>query len=385
MTTTSGPDAGGRPNLLLIMTDQQKATSLGLYGNPDVRTPHLERLAAGGVLFDRAYTPHPLCVPARVSLWTGRWPHQHGSRTNQLLLPAGMDNYLTRLDEAGYTLGLLGKNHCFRASDLERFDALYQAGHQGPLDTEGEPEVAAAKAFFATPELHRPRTAALVHPARPEACTTGLLAAQAVRFIEAQRDAAQPWALWLSIPDPHSPYTAPEPYASRVDPDAIAMPPWDPQDLEDKPERVRVYRDLMNLGAASEADIRRCVAMYYAMVAFVDDAVGQVLAALEATGQDGDTVVVFTSDHGDYAGEHRLVAKSSAFYDCLTRVPLLVRYPAAVPAGQRCDAPVSTLDVLPTCFALAGLPGPPGVSGRPLPAPCVPAAAGGGRPRDAVF
>jgi arylsulfatase A-like enzyme len=374
-----------RPNLLLIMTDQQKATSLGLYGNPDVRTPHVERLAAGGVTFEQAYTPHPLCVPARVSFWTGRWPHQHGSRTNQLPLEVGMDNYLTRLDEAGYTLGLIGKNHCFQPPDLERFDVVYQAMHRGPLDTEGDPAIAAAKEFFCRPDLDRPRTAAHVHPGPPEVCTTGLLAQRATRFIAAQRGAARPWALWLSIPDPHSPYVAPEPYASRYHPDRITLPPWDPHELDAKPERVRVFHELMRFGDATEADFRRCVAIYYAMVAFIDDAVGQVLDTLAATGQDQNTIVAFTSDHGDYAGEHRMVAKSSTFYDCLTRVPLLLRFPGRVPAGQRCPALVSTMDVLPTCFALASLEGPPGVSARPLPAPYVPAEAGGGRARDAVF
>jgi arylsulfatase A-like enzyme len=280
---------------------------------------------------------------------------------------------------------LVGKNHCFQQPDLDRFDVVYEAGHQGPLDTEGDPAIAAAKAFFATPELHRPRWAALAHPSRPEVCTSGLLAQRASRFIEAQQRSERPWALWLSIPDPHSPYTAPEPYATRFDPERIALPPWEPGELDGKPERVRVFHELMRFGEASEADLRRCVAMYYAMVAFVDDAVGQVLGALEATGQAHDTIVVFTSDHGDYAGEHRMVAKSSTFYDCLTRVPLLVRFPGRVPAGQRCDALVSTMDVLPTCFALAGLDGPPGVSGRPLPAPAIPAEAGGGRRRDAVF
>ncbi|MBI3972837.1 MAG: sulfatase-like hydrolase/transferase [Chloroflexi bacterium] len=371
-----------RPNMLIVMTDQQKATSLGLYGNPDVRTPHIERLAAGGICFTQAYTPHPLCVPARASFWTGRWPHQHGSRTNQLLLPPGMDGYLPRLNEAGYTLGLIGKNHCFQRDDLERFDAVYLAGHQGPMDTEGDPAIAAAKAFFATSELHRPRTAALVNPHPPEACTTGLVAERAARFIAAQRGIARPWALWLSIPDPHSPYQAPEPYASRFDPDGITLPPWEPDELAHKPERVRVFYDLMRFRDATEADFRRCVAMYYAMVAFIDDAVGRVLGVLEQTGQAEDTIVVFLSDHGDYAGEHRMVAKSSTFYDCLTRVPLLLRFPGRVPAGQTCPELVSTMDVLPTCFALAGLDGPPGVSSRPLPAPYIP---GGGWPRDAVF
>src|SRR5688500_13581154 len=107
-----------RPNVLLIMTDQQRASAIRMYGNPDVPTPSLERLAARGVRFEQCYTPHPLCVPARVSFWTGRYPHETGSRTNETPMPAGADHFARRLKEAGYRLGLVGKNHCFQGEDM---------------------------------------------------------------------------------------------------------------------------------------------------------------------------------------------------------------------------------------------------------------------------
>lgn len=370
-----------RPNLLLIMTDQQKATSLGLYGNPDVRTPYLERLASEGVQFDQAYTPQPLCVPARVSFWTGRYPHQHGARTALTFLPPRMDHYLARLDDAGYTLGLIGKNHCFERDNLARFDTLYEAYHSGPVDAEGDPSILAFKEFMRQRRHDYAPTHDVVCPLPPGSCTTGVLAERAERFIAASRRESRPWALWLSFPDPHPPYQAPEPYCSRFDADRITMPPWDPTLLATKPERLRVVYELMRFRTYTEADMRRLVATYYAMIAFVDDAVGRVLGALEEAGQSRDTIVVFVSDHGDYAGEHGMVEKWGGFYDCLTRVPLLLRFPRQVPGGQRCPALVSTHDVLATCFALAGLEGPLGVSARPLPAPYIP---GGGAPRDAV-
>ena len=230
--------------------------------------------------------------------------------------------------------------------------------------------------------MRMPRASGRRNPHRPDVCTTGVLARRAAEFVTAQRGTGRPWALWLSFPDPHPPFQAPEPYFSRFDPERIALPPWDPDLLATKPERLRVVHTLMRFGDYAEADLRCVVAAYYAMIAFVDDGVGQVLAALEASGQERDTVVVFTSDHGDYAGQWGMVEKWGSFAESLTRVPLLLRYPGVVPAGQRCDALLSTLDVLPTFFALAGLEGPPGAGGQPLPSPYVPA---GAPPRDAVF
>ena len=118
-----------RPNVLLLMTDQQKATASELYGGP-VRTPHLARIAAQGVLYERAYTPHPLCVPARVSLWTGRWPHAHGARTNETPMPRAETHLAQLLHGAGYRLGHFGKNHCFTQEDFDAcFDRTFFAGH----------------------------------------------------------------------------------------------------------------------------------------------------------------------------------------------------------------------------------------------------------------
>ena len=118
-----------RPNILVIMTDQQRATASHLYGNTFCQTPSMERLAADGVLFEMAITPHPLCVPARISFWTSQFPHSHGGRRNQTLMPAGATHAWQLWKEAGYATGLIGKNHCFRAGGgfgtLRRVECLY--------------------------------------------------------------------------------------------------------------------------------------------------------------------------------------------------------------------------------------------------------------------
>ncbi|HEV2125730.1 MAG TPA: sulfatase-like hydrolase/transferase, partial [Chloroflexota bacterium] len=370
-----------------VMTDQQKATSLGLYGNPDVRTPALERLAASGVLYRWAFTPHPLCVPARVSFWTGRFPHSTGSRSNETPMREGEEHAARVLHQAGYTLALIGKNHCFGATDLALFAHTAFAGHTGPVGAESDPGVAEARDFFRRHDF-RPRTSAHTIDYPRERCASWLVADQVSELFEAQA-AGQidtPLCVWMSLPDPHPPYAAPEPCASAFDPDAITLPPWRDGELEGKQARQRLFHELSRFGDASEAELRRATAMYYAQVAFADDCLGRVLDTLDRTGKREETIVVFTSDHGDYAGEHRMMTKSGAMYDCLTRVPLVVSWPETLSAGQVREELVSTVDVLPTLLQLAGVPAPPALTPGVFQARALPGLGiEGGVPRDAVF
>src|SRR6266542_2308728 len=326
-----------RPNLLIVMTDQQKATAIGLYGNLDVRTPALESLAGRGLLYRYAFTPHPLCVPARVSLWTGRYPHQHGSRTNEILMPEGEHHAARVLRDAGYSLALIGKNHCFRPADLQLFDHVYLAGHTGPQGKDDDPGVAEARDFFRRHDFRGRWSAHPIDYPR-ERCAAWLIA-ERVRALFAAQAARQ-----------------------------------------------RLFYRLSRFREATERDIRRALAMYYAQIAFADDCLGRVLQTLDETNLRARTIVAFTSDHGDYSGEHRMMTKSGALYDCLTRVPLVVSYPGRLPEGEVREELVSTLDLVPTMLALAGVDAPPALTpdvfqARGLPGTGV----GSGEPREAVF
>jgi arylsulfatase A-like enzyme len=375
------------PNLLVVMTDQQKATSLGLYGNPDVRTPALEDVAGRGLLYRWAFTPHPLCVPARTSFWTGRYPHQHGSRSNEILMQEGETHAARVLRDAGYTLALVGKNHCFRPADLRVFDHVYLAGHTGPQGAEDALGVAEARRFYKEHDF-RSRLAAHAITYPRERCAAWLIAERVVDLLEAQAAGriAGPLCIWMSIPDPHPPYAAPEPYASAFAPDDLTLPPWREGELDGKPQRQRFFHHLSRFGAASEADIRRALAMYYAQVAFADDCLGRVTQALDRLRLRERTIVAFTADHGDYGGEHRMMTKSSAMYDCLTRVPLAVSWPGTLPEGRTQEELVSTLDVMPALLRLAGVDAPPALTPDAYVARGLP---GTGTttlpPRDAVF
>lgn len=365
--------ADRHPNVLVVMTDQQKATSLGLYGNPDVRTPVLERLAERGTVYRHAFSPHPLCVPSRASFFTGRWPHSTGVRTNEIPLPEREIDWASLLFDRGYVGGLFGKNHVFRADQLDRFATVWEAGHGGPVARGGT----LVKATPLGPDGMPHGWAAGQHgrkysygtvDRRPEECTTALVADQAVQFLrEHARPGGQPFLGWVSFPDPHEPYYTPEPYASMYDPATLTLPPWRAGELRDKPERQQAYRELFRFAHFPDEHFRGALATYYGMIAFIDDQLGRILATLDEQGVRDDTLVIFTSDHGEYMGEHRLIGKSNAFYDCLTRVPLVVSWPGRLPEGATRDELVSLIDVMPTVLRLVGVPVPSAVQGQPLP------------------
>ena len=220
-----------RPNILVIMTDQQRATASHLYGNTFCQTPSMERLAASGVLFENAITPHPLCVPARISFWTSQFPHAHGGRRNQTWMPAGAEHAWQLWKAAGYATGLIGKNHCFeQEEDLALFDVWNPFTHGGRGEetrgmdwfrpAEGRRKVAAAHRELAH---QNPRFSYGTSELPLEDHSTGLIAGQTTRFIEKHRD--QPFALWVSFPDPHEPWLCPSEYAALFPPENIDLPP----------------------------------------------------------------------------------------------------------------------------------------------------------------
>lgn len=362
------------PNAIVIMVDQMKATASGLYGNSACPTPALEMLAARGTTYETAITPHPLCVPARIALWTSQFPDRNGCRTNERLLPAGRAHAFRTWHDAGYETALIGKNHCFSApEDLARFDVWCEIGHRGL--TEGGPHKG-------MDWVHPPAAVAAAHATRLnmfsadgmyvravtdyplEHYSTGLVTDQACAYLDRVE---KPFALWLSYPDPHTPYEVPRRYADMVDWRTLDLPPAEVADDPSLPARHTILRSMLGAQQGDLDGLRQALAIYYAMVRFMDDGVGRVLAKLAERGLDRDTVVIFCSDHGDFSGEHRMMNKGGLFYDCLTRVPLVVSWPGHLPEGRRVAAPVSLLDIVPTLFALQQLGASEDWDGRPLP------------------
>jgi choline-sulfatase len=333
-------------------------------------------LAEDGVLFEHAFTPHPLCVPARVSLWTSQFPHTHGARRNQTWMPAGATHAFQLWKQAGYHLGLIGKNHCFeRPEDLALFDTWCDLARL-PDDptTRGLPWVRPIEGIRAVYEARRamqpqsPRFAAATSDLPPEDHATGLIAAQTVRFLEQQCDREAPFALWVSFLDPHEPYFTPARYAAMFPPERIDLPPWREGEFDaHAPERNRVLYRILGMEDDAIEDVLRLLGVYYGMVRFVDDALGQILDALDRLGLRENTIVIFCADHGDFMGEHRMQCKGGVFYDCLTRVPLIMAWPGHIAAGQRDSSMVNLVDVVPTLLRLQGLAVPRAMHGQGLP------------------
>ncbi len=376
------------PNILVIMTDQQRATASHLYGNSFCETPAMARLAAEGVLFENAITPHPLCVPARISFWTSQYPHSHGGRRNQTLMPEGAVHAFRIWKEAGYETAMIGKNHCFASDDdLRLFDVWNSIMH---ANRETEP---ARGMDWLRPTAGRSRVQDRFSQMKPQSHRFGydvsdlpledhssaLIAGQTVRYLEKHRN--DPFALWVSFPDPHEPWMVPEQYASMFPPEKIDLPPWREGEFDDEyaPERNRVLYQMLSLEGEAREDIYGMTSVYFGMVRFMDDSLGKILDSLEGLGLREKTIVVFCSDHGDFMGEHRMQCKGGVFYDSLTRVPLIVSWPGKVQTGMREDSMANLIDVVPTLLQLQGLEIPRSMHGLPLPIVTDTA------PRDATF
>ena len=353
-----------RPNVILIMTDQQKRDSLSVYGNSVCQTPNLERLASEGTVFDYAFTPYPVCVPSRVMTFTGRYSHVTRSRANTILMQPDQDHLIGRLNDAGYTTALSGKNHCFTRPDLDRFDFVWECGHGGPSDPPDEVS-ARAKRFIPESRINSRCWGTATNPNPPESLGTALTVTHAIDFIDS-RPSDRPFFLWCSIADPHTPLQTSEPYASMYDPSVVSIPEQLEDEIKTKPIAQQLDHKALCGDMVSEDDIRRVTAMYYGMNTYIDNEVGRLLDHLDASGLTRDTVVIYVSDHGEYLGEHRMIRKSKALYDCLTRIPMIVRWPGRVPSGERREEFVEIIDLMPTILDAAELDHPGGLQGRSL-------------------
>ena len=364
------------PNIIVILSDQLKATASHLYGNTFCETPNMARLARQGVLYEHAFTPHPLCVPARVSLWTGRYPHAHGARRNETWMPPRAEHAFKLWKDAGYHNALIGKNHCFdQPEDLDLFATWCEISHGG-LPSGGQNKgmawfrnrqgIQAAHALRHTMKAQNPRFAYATSNYPLEDYSTGLIAGQTVRFLEQHQEG--PFALWVSFPDPHEPWVVPEGYARLFPPERIDLPPWQEQEFDERwPERSRVLFRMLGIENDALEDVYGLLSVYYGMVRFLDDSLGQILDALERLDLRQNTIVVFCADHGDFMGEHRMQCKGGVFYDCLTRVPLIVSWPGQIPAGQREGSLVSLVTSSRPCSACRVSPSPGLCRGRACP------------------
>ena len=367
-TTSAQPERarpGARPpNVLLIMADDLN-NDLGAYGHKIVKTPNLDRLAARGVRFDRAYTQFPLCSPSRVSLLTGRRPDT--TRVYDLV-----KDFRTVLPDV-VTLPQAFKRRGYVSA---RVGKIYHYGNPGQIGTNGlddpaswdevvnprgvdkdeEPQVTnltparglgSALAYFAS-------------PAPDEAHTDGKVATETITLLEKYKD--RPFFIGAGFYRPHCPFIAPRKYFDLYPLDRIRAPAFTPADLEGIP-RAAWFTNPPNWDVPPDGQ-RETIRAYYASISFLDANVGRVLDALERLGLADQTIVVFMSDHGYHLGDRGQWMKQMLF-EHATRTPLLLAGPGVTARGGS-PRIVELLDLYPTLVALAGVPAPAGLQGRSL-------------------
>ena len=391
-----------RPNILLITSDQQHWNTLGVT-NPEIQTPNLDRLAAQGTRFDRAYCPNPTCTPTRASIITGRYPSQHGAWSLGTKLPESEPTVGDELTAAGYRTALVGKAHFQPLAGTDEFPSLESYPILQDLDFwrdfdepfYGFDTVRLArnhadeahvgqhyalwmeeKGYHDWPAAFRPPTGTNTTQKHrweiPEAYHyNAWIAEESEALLEGYAEREEPFFLWSSFFDPHPPYLAPEPWHAMYEPGSLTVPGLIPGEHDANPPHFRLTQEAkpdfsawresgqgihgMNSHRRDPEALARDVAVYYGMVSLMDKYIGRILDRLDTLGLGDNTLVVFTSDHGHLFGQHGLVAKGPFHYEDLVRVPFVARWPGRVAPGQVSSSLVSLVDLAPTFLRCAGL------------------------------
>ena len=365
------------PNILIIHADQHRFDCLGSYGNPDIQTPAIDALAADGVLYENSFCPFPVCTPSRYSLLSGLFVHQHLGWTNRCTLPAGLPTFPRILRDAGYQTKAVGKMH-FMPTYLDvGFQEMELAEQDGPgrydddyhrwlrdrglcdridlIDQVQEYRKDAPQEYWDT-------VGALDSDLDEEHHSTTWIAERALETVEQWEDGGN--LLMVGFIKPHHPFDPPRPWSRMYDPDALSMlPGWSDTCLERDLVRSRGY---FAYGDTTDEQIRRAMAFYYGSISQIDHHVGRMIAELKQKGLYDDTLILYTSDHGDYMGFHHLLLKGNYMYDALVKVPLIVKFPGQPRAGERSDALVSNIDVMPTLLQTAACDTPRNLPGLDL-------------------
>ena len=396
-----------RPNFMIICTDQMRADHMGCAGNPMIRTPRLDGLAAQGVNLSRAYVNCPLCMPGRATLFTGLTPRGHRVRTNGIPLDPSFPTVAGALAEAGYRTGSIGKIHLSmfgygQRPDLsllppDRFPEIIDHWQAGRIEHVPVPyfglqhvEITVGHGtevygdYGVWLQCEHPDQWGLLRSTPPgpsrlgaEGCGTfpleeryhhtAYVADRTIAYLR-QHDGDQPFYLMCSFPDPHHPYCPPRPWDRMVSPEEVVPPVSREGELDDLAPFFReIYERSLQLSGRSrptkmdQAHRLEILAYTYGMVSLIDHHIGRVLDALDELGISDSTVVVFLSDHGDMMGDHGLLNKGPFHFEGLLRVPMIWRWPGRFrPATS--PALVSLLDVPPTILELAGVLIPEGIT-----------------------
>lgn len=352
-------------NFLFIFSDEHRRSLTGCYGSSVIKTPNLDRLAARGVVFDNAYTPSPICVPARGALATGKWVHQGPYWDNVFAYHGECPSWHRRIRDFGYRMDVTGKLHYRSAEDDNGFttevDTMHRLRGTGDL-------IGSIRNPSPPPRLAMP---ALANGAGPGECTYNdydrKVTDNAVRWLEerGREQASDPWAYMVSLTRPHYPLTCPKEYFDLYDPDSIELPEWYQGLTYARHPWIEELATTINYGDyfKDDAHVRRAIASYYGLVSFLDAQVGRILDVLDEAGLTENTRVLYSSDHGDNVGDRGLWGKST-MYEESSAVPMILAGPG-IAAGRRVSSPVSLIDIYKTAIESVGKDVP--VEDRALP------------------
>lgn len=412
-----------KPNIILITTDQQRTDTLGCYGNPIMNTPHLDQLSAEGIQMDRSYVNNPVCMPSRASIMTGRYPRSHGLTVNGKPLPKHETTLADLLGSAGYDTAVLGKVHLgpTGAKDTDTYiesKKMDEAGKSffrnwnGPYYGFDYVQLSVGHATGGNKGHYRlwleenhpealkhfddPKKNAIEPPSGApfgslkwglpaEAHNSTWVAEKTCDFMDehTRQKGDRPFFAWVSFQDPHAPLACPAPYCYQYNPKTVPQPIAAPDQWDELPPHFGAkFKGEMDdfqmhaggfrfpgggggLDAAkvTEQRVGEMIAHYYGMVSLIDDQVGRILDKLKQLELVEDTIVIFTSDHGELLGDHGLWMKGPYHYESLIRIPMIWRYPGHIKGGVKSSALMSHIDIAATLLEFAGLEPAEGIQG----------------------
>ncbi|GHH97989.1 sulfatase family protein [Neobacillus kokaensis] len=396
-----------RPNILLITSDQQHWNTIGAF-NKEVSTPNLDRLVKEGTTFSRAYCPNPTCTPSRSSIITGLYPSQHGAWSLGTKLLEDVHTVGDSLTEGGYRTSLIGKAHFQPLNATEEYSSLesypilqdleFWQEFNGPFYGFDHVELARNhvneahvgqhyalwleekgcknwRDYFLPPTGTMDRSIKYKWEIPEEYHYNTWIAEQTNKRLEQYKQEGESFFLWASFFDPHPPYLVSEPWDTMYDPEKLTVPvvtageheknpPHFQMTQEDNPDFSKyIESDIGNIGFRSHVNVlhdeaKKNMAVYYGMVSMLDKYIGVILDRLDELGLADNTIVVFTSDHGHFFGQHGLHDKGGFHYEDLIKLPFIVRYPKRVPSGKISNSMQSLVDLAPTFLSFAGIPIP---------------------------
>ncbi|MBP1966686.1 sulfatase family protein [Paenibacillus aceris] len=402
-----------KPNILLITSDQQHWNTLGAF-NSEIKTPNLDRLVKEGTTFTRSYCPNPTCTPTRASIITGMYPSQHGAWTLGTKLLENVHTVGEDFHEAGYHSALVGKAHFQPLASTEQYPSLeaypvlqdldFWKENNGPFYGFDHVELARNhtneshvgqhyalwmeekgclnwRDYFLPPTGTMDRSILHKWPIPEKYHYNTWIAERTNALLEQYKEDDQSFFLWSSFFDPHPDYLVPEPWDTMYDPKQLTIPVVTPGEHDQNPPHFHltqmeqpdfapwkegefgIHGYHSHSVLYSEHDRKQLVATYYGMISLMDKYIGNILNKLDELGLADNTIVVFTTDHGHFFGQHGLQAKGGFHYEDLIKIPFIVRFPGKVPAGATSPAIQSLVDLAPTFLSLCGISIPHNMTG----------------------